>query len=75
MEKTIRCDDVRKMHASMNRACWDSDRNQTGGLMREARLWGIARGENTRTTVTSLEDVRFPDLAQRKFTATVPNLL
>ena len=43
--------------------------------MRKAGLRGMTRGKNARTTVTSRGDVRFPDLVQRKFAATAPNLL
>ncbi len=43
--------------------------------MRKAGLRGMTRGESVRATVTSPGDVRFPDLVQRKFTATAPNLL
>jgi putative transposase len=66
---------VRKMHALMRRQGWVIGRDQTGRLMRSARLQGVKRSKRIFTTKSDPAGARPTDLVKRRFTADAPRRL
>ena len=66
---------VRKLWKCARRAGIDIGRDQTGRLMRAARIEGATRSKRVTTTRPDPTSARHPDLVKREFTATAPNRL
>lgn len=65
----------RKMWHAMRRRGWMIGRDQTARLMRTAGLHGVRRGRRPFMTVGSEVPDRRPDLVERDFHASAPNML
>jgi putative transposase len=66
---------VRKLWKAARRNGLNIGRDQTGRLMRAARIEGATRSKRVKTTRHDPTAARHPDLVKREFAATAPNRL